>query len=138
VGGRTFIDTNVFVYAEDADVPEKQAVAREHIRQLAREERGVISTQILMEYVAAGRRRLGLTLPQCRQGALIMCQFDVVLVKPEHVLGALDLASIHSLSHWDALLIKTGASAGCSVLLTENLNHGQRIDGITIYNPFNH
>ncbi len=65
-----------------------------------------------------------------------MAQFEVVLIKPEHVLGALDLATIHSLSHWDALVVKTAASSGCSVLLTEDLNHGQHIDGVTIHNPF--
>lgn len=133
---RTFIDTNVFVYAEDADLPEKQVVAQQYIRQLAKESRGVISTQVMVEYVAAGRRRLGLTLPQCRQGVLLMAQFDVVLIRPEHVLGALDLATVHSLSHWDALLVKTAASSGCSVLLTEDLHHGQQIDGVTIHNPF--
>lgn len=133
---RTFIDTNVFVYAEDADVPEKRVVAQQHIRELAKDSRGVISTQVMVEYVAAGKRRLGLTLPECRQGVLLMAQFEVVLIKAEHVLGALDLATVHSLSHWDALVVKTAASSGCSVLLTEDLNHGQHIDGVTIHNPF--
>jgi predicted nucleic acid-binding protein len=134
--GRTFIDTNIFVYAEDADAGAKQAVARDEIRRLARAEQGVISTQVLVEYVAAGRRRLGMSLAQCRQGVLVMCRFDVVLLRPEHVLSALDLASAHSLSHWDALLVKAAVSAGCGVLLTEDLQHGRTVDGLTIHNPF--
>lgn len=133
---RTFIDTNIFVYAEDDDSPAKQDVARDAIRRLAMAERGVISTQVLVEYVAAGRRRLGLSLAQCRQGVLLMCRFDVVLLRPDHVLGALDLAATHSLSHWDALLVKAAASSGCGVLLTEDLQNGQTIDGVTIHNPF--
>jgi predicted nucleic acid-binding protein len=136
VDHRTFIDANIFVYAEDDDEPAKQAVARQQIRQLAAEERGVISTQILMEYVAAGRKRLGFSLLQCRQGVLLMCRFEVVLIRSEHVLGALDLATTYSLSHWDALLLRAAASSDCRVLLTEDLQHGQTIEGVTVHNPF--
>lgn len=136
MGDRTFIDTSVFVYAEDDDEPAKQAVARQQIRELAAEERAVISTQILMEYVAAGRKRLGLSLAQCRQGVLLMCRLDVVLIRSEHMLGALDLAATRSLSHWDALLLQAAASSGCRVLLTEDLQHGQTIEGVTVHDPF--
>lgn len=136
MNGRTFIDTNVFVYAEDDDSPAKQAVARERIRELATAERGVISTQVLMEYVAAARKRLGLSPVQCRQTVLLMSKFEVALVRPEHVLGALDLTATHSLSHWDALVVRVAASTGCQILLTEDLQHGQTIDGVTIHNPF--
>lgn len=133
---RTFVDTSVFIYAEDDDASAKQAVARHEIRQLAVDARGVVSTHVLMEYVAAARKRLGFSLAQCRQGVLLISRFDVALIRPEHVLGALDLASTYSLSHWDALLLKVAASSGCRTLLTEDLQHGQTIDGGTIHNPF--
>lgn len=67
---------------------------------------------------------------------LLISRFDVALIRPEHVLGALDLATAYSLSHWDALLLKVAAGAGCRTLLTEDLQHGQIIDGVTIRNPF--
>lgn len=133
---RTFIDTNVFVYAEDDDSPAKQEIARREIRRLAGEELGVVSTQVLMEYVAAARKRLGYSLAQCRQGALLISRFDLILIRTEHVLGALDLASAHQLSHWDALVLKVAASSGCRTLLTEHLHHGQTLNGVTIRNPF--
>lgn len=133
---RAFIDTNIFVYADDEDEPAKRDVARAVIQRLAREERGVISTQVLVEYVAAARRRLGLSIAHCRQAVLLMCRFEVALIRPEHVLGGLDLAGTFSLSHWDALLVKTAATAGCRVLFTEDMQHDQNIDGVTIRNPF--
>jgi predicted nucleic acid-binding protein len=136
VNGRTFIDTNVFVYADDADVPEKQAIAQDLIRELAAGRRGVISTQVLTEYVAAGRRRLGLSLLDCRQAVLLMCRLKVVVLTPEHVLAALDLAASYSLSHWDALIVKAASAGGCRRLITEDLQHGQVLDGVTIENPF--
>lgn len=133
---RTFIDTNVFIYAEDDDEPAKQAAARSEVRRLAADGRGVVSTQVLMEYVAAARKRLGFSLAQCRQGVLLIGRFDVALIRPEHVLGALDLATTHALSHWDGLILKVAASSGCRTLLTEDLQHGQTIEGVTIRNPF--
>lgn len=133
---RVFIDTNVFVYADDADEPARRALAQEIIGRLSAEERAVLSTQVLVEYVAAGVRRLGLTLSQCRQAVLLMSRLEVVVIKPEHVLGALDLAAAHSLSHWDALIIKSAAMAGCATLLTEDMQHGRTIDGVRIENPF--
>lgn len=133
---RTFIDSNIFVYAQDDDEPVKRDAARVLIRQLARDQRGVVSTQVLMEYVAAGRRRLGLSLAQCRQTVLAMCRFEIATIRPELVLDALDLASSYSLSHWDALIVKAAAVSGCRVLLTEDLQHGQTIEGVTVHNPF--
>jgi predicted nucleic acid-binding protein len=92
VNGRTFINTNVFVYADDADAPDKQKIARGVITELAAGRRGVISTQVLTEYVAAGRRRLGLSMADCRQAVLLMCRLKVVVLRPEQVLAALDLS----------------------------------------------
>ena len=133
---RVFVDTNVFVYAEDADEPAKRAVAQRVIQQLAAEERAVVSTQVLTEYVAAARRKLGLSLAACREAVLLMCQLHVVSVRPEYVLGAIDLASIHSLSLWDALIVRAASASGCARLLTEDLSHGQVIDGVRVHNPF--
>jgi predicted nucleic acid-binding protein len=136
VNQRTFIDTNVFVYADDADEPEKRAIAQGLIRQLVTQRRAVVSTQVLTEYVAAARRRLKFSVSQCRQAVLLMCRLDVVLIKPDLVLEALDLAITHQLSHWDALIVKAASTSGCSVLVTEDLQHGQTIEGVRIENPF--
>ena len=50
MSGREFIDTNVLVYADDARDRRKQARARELIRRLMRERRGVLSLQILQGF----------------------------------------------------------------------------------------
>ena len=133
---RAFIDAFVFVYADDADQPAKREVARRVITELATARRGVVSTQVLTEYVAAGRRKLGLTLAQCRQALVAMCGFDVVVIHPDLVLAALDLAAAYQLSHWDGLILKAASASRCQRLLTEDLQHGQVIDGVRIENPF--
>lgn len=63
---RVFIDTNVFVYAEDANEPTKQTVAQRVVEELATGGTGVISTQVLVEYISAARKKLGLSLAECR------------------------------------------------------------------------
>lgn len=133
---RTFIDTNVFVYADDADEPEKRKIAQQRVQQLGAARRAVISTQVMMEYVAAGRRRLGLSVAECRQAVLLMARLDVVQIRAEHILDALDLASTYSLSHWDALVLRCASASGCTRLLTEDMQDGQTIDGVRIENPF--
>jgi predicted nucleic acid-binding protein len=136
VSERVFVDTNLFVYAEDEDEPAKRATAQRLIQHLAAEERAVVSTQVLTEYVVAARRKLGLSLAASREAVLLMCQLHVVSIRPEHVLGAIDLASLHSLSLWDALIVRAASASGCARLLTEDLSHGQVIDGVRVENPF--
>jgi predicted nucleic acid-binding protein len=136
VSERVFVDTNLFVYAEDEDEPAKRATAQRLIQHLAAEERAVVSTQVLTEYVVAARRKLGLSLAASREAVLLMCQLHVVSIRPEHVLGAIDLASLHSLSLWDALIVRAASASGCARLLTEGLSHGQVIDGVRVENPF--
>lgn len=46
------------------------------------------------------------------------------------------LAQTAGLSYWDALVVVSAASAGCAVLYTEDLNHGQEIAGVRVVNPF--
>ena len=67
MNGREFIDTNVLVYADDARDPHKQARARDLVRRLLRERRGVLSLQVLQEYFAASTRKLGLAGAEARR-----------------------------------------------------------------------
>lgn len=46
------------------------------------------------------------------------------------------LSRLHSVSFWDALVLQAASVAGCSVLLTEDLRHGQVLAGVRIENPF--
>jgi predicted nucleic acid-binding protein len=40
------------------------------------------------------------------------------------------------LSWWDSLIVAAAQVAGCRFLLSEDLQHEQELDGITILNPF--
>lgn len=133
---RVFIDTNIFVYADDLAAKTKRPRAREVLSTLIRERRAVVSTQVMQEYFVSALRKLGMTAERARTRVEALRRLDVVVIRPELVLGAIDLHRLQSLSFWDALIVKSASAAGCARLLSEDLNSGQVIDGVTIENPF--
>lgn len=130
---RSFIDTHVLVYAEAADAPEKQSRATALIAQHLREGSGVISTQVLHEFVNAALRKLLLPLELVHDRVRLFSRFETVNASPAAVLGALDL---HALSFWDALIVQAARVSGCVQLLSEDMPSGALIAGVRIVNPF--
>jgi predicted nucleic acid-binding protein len=133
---RVFFDTNVIVYADDRSAGAKRERALALIGELAGESRAVISTQVLQEYFVFATRKLGVPAEVARRKVDALSHLDVVLVRPELVLAAIDLHRLHSISFWDALIIRSAAAAGCSRVLSEDLQHGQVFDGVRVENPF--
>jgi predicted nucleic acid-binding protein len=133
---RVFIDTNILVYVDDLAAGSKRERARAVLAPVVRQRRAVISTQVLQEYFAAAMRKLRLSAERARWRVEVLSRFDVVMIRPELVLGAIDLHRLHRVSFWDALVVKCASAAGCATVLTEDMNHGQTIDGVRIENPF--
>jgi predicted nucleic acid-binding protein len=133
---RVFVDTNVFVYADDDDTADKRDRARALLSELISRSQAVVSTQVLQEFFVVATRKLGLSKEDARRRVETFARLHVVLVRPELVLSAIDLHRLHSISFWDALVLRSAAVAGCARLLTEDLQHGQVIDGVRIENPF--
>lgn len=126
-----FFDTNLFVYLLSADAM-KASRAEDLIRQ-----RGVISVQVLNEIASAGLRKLALSMRQIRDllaVARAACEVKVLDVTTHEL--ALDLAERYRLAVYDALIVAAASLARCSVLYTEDLQHGQRFGGLVVHNPF--
>jgi predicted nucleic acid-binding protein len=133
---RSFIDTNVLVYADSADAGSKQSCASTLIAQCLRSGDGVISTQVLHEFVNAAIRMLALPLDLVRARVRLYSRFETVNASPAAVLEALDLHALHTISIWDALIVQAARQSGCVQLLTEDLQAGAVIGGVRIVNPF--
>jgi predicted nucleic acid-binding protein len=97
---------------------------------------GVLSTQVLQEYFVSATRKLRLDPAKARARIDVYLSFEVVSIRVDHVLGAIDLHRLRALSFWDALVVKCAAESGCDVLLSEDLQHGAVIEGVTVENPF--
>ena len=133
---RSFIDTNVLVYADSGDAADKQALATALIAEHLRAGSGVISTQVLHEFVNAAVRKLALPLEIIRARVRLYSRFETVNASSMAVLDALDLHALHKVSFWDALILQAARQSGCVQLLTEDLQTGAVIGGVRVVNPF--
>jgi predicted nucleic acid-binding protein len=136
MNGGSFLDTNVLGYTDDQRAPGKQEQALALVERLRREGTAVVSTQVLQEYFVTATRKLGVPVDAARRKVEIFSRMDLVVVGQEDILAAIDLHAAHQTSFWDALLLRAASRSGCSVLYTEDLQHGQRFGDLEVINPF--
>lgn len=134
--GKVFIDTNLFIYALDRRVPAKRKAAAKALRAIEAEGNGVVSTQVFQEAYVAGTTKLGIAPQDMKQAIASLRTLEVVQVDVDLIQAAIDCSILQRLSFWDSLIIVAAEKARCTELWTEDLNHGQRIQGIRIHNPF--
>jgi len=133
---RSFIDTNILVYADDAFDPRKQQLAIDLLVVLRARQQAVLSTQVLQEYFVTATRKLGLEAHIAHQRVTQFGRFELIQPTLEMLLAAMDLQQNHSLSFWDALIVQTARAARCGVLYSEDMQAGARIGNVLIVNPF--
>ncbi len=133
---RSFIDTNVLVYAQDPSDPKKQRVALDLLRELYKTTSGVISTQVLQEFANIAIKKLRLPALTLRTKLLFWEQYEVVQITPAVIHAALDLHQTRSLSFYDALIVAAAQISGCTLLYSEDMNAGESVNGVRIVNPF--
>jgi predicted nucleic acid-binding protein len=136
MSGGSFLDTNVLGYTDDDRALDKQEQALVLVERLRREGTAVVSTQVLQEYFVTATRKLGVPLDTARRKVEIFSRMDLVVIGREDILAAIDLHASHQTSFWDALLIRAASRFGCSVLYTEDLQHGRRYGDLEVINPF--
>jgi predicted nucleic acid-binding protein len=133
---RTFFDSNFLIYGEDAAFPEKQRKVVELVLEHSRQRTGVLSVQVLGEFFHVTTRRLSLDTAIARAQTEFYSRFEVVEPRMADVFAAIDLHRLYGYRYWDSLLLQCAKASGCRVFLTEDLQHGQVIDGVRIINPF--
>lgn len=131
-----FFDTNILLYADDADAGAKTRIARDLLRQAVSEHTGVVSTQVLQEFYVNARKKLKMDGSAARARIEVYLGLDVVTVTPSLLLAAVDLHRLDSVSFWDALIIRAAEHAGCAILYSEDLQAGRRFGSLQIVNPF--
>lgn len=133
--GRSFLDTNVLVYAFDDADPRKQNIARSI---LAGPEPLVISAQVVGEFYVVVTRKLANALSHDQAKAAVekMLLFPVVAIDGQLAREAVATGQTEQLSYWDALIVEAALTSGCDRLLSEDLSHGRNVRSIRIENPF--
>jgi predicted nucleic acid-binding protein len=133
-----FADTNILVYALDPREPLKQAVASRLLREAAAAGNLVISTQVLQEFYAVMLRRRFLSPADAADALQSWAEHEVVSTTPALVMRAAELHQQHGFEFWEAMVVQAALEAGCSLLYTEDMQHGRKIAGLQIVNPFLH
>lgn len=136
--GKTFVDTNVLVYAHDVSSGSKHQIAVELVEKLWSSETGVISTQVLQELAINLRRKSKRVRPieEVRQLIEDYLDWQVVVNDGNSVLDALVWERRYKISFWDALILQAAERADVSVLLSEDLSAGQSYGSFRVENPF--
>lgn len=134
-----FLDTNIFVYTFDATATEKQDQARQLIKESLQSQRGVISTQVVQEFLNVSQRKFATPLAAIDARRYLS---SVLMPLCQHFPSinfydsALLLQAEVGFSLYDTLIVAAALEAGCKTLLTEDLQDGHIIRGMTIRNPF--
>jgi predicted nucleic acid-binding protein len=136
MSARSFLDTNVLVYTDDGDAPDKKARALELVADCRRDGSGVVSTQVLQEYFVAATRKLGVDAAVARRKTELFGRLQVVAIGLDDILASIDLHRLHALTFWDALIVRAALAAGCRRLYSEDLQDGWRLEGLEVVNPF--
>lgn len=134
-----FVDTNILLYAHDRDAGEKHAAAARLLGELWEERRGVLSPQVLQEFLVNALRKLKtpLALAQARD---IIRNYAIWVSRDasvEHILRAIELMELTGYSFWDSQIIASAEAAGAETLYSEDMQNGRQVAGLTIRNPFN-
>jgi predicted nucleic acid-binding protein len=135
---KIFLDTNVLVYAHDLDAGEKQSLAADIVSNLWESRNGVLSIQVLKEFYVTLTRKVSSPLSKLEARKLVQkySHWHVVLNDPLIIVQASEIEESYNLSFWDALIVSAAYSQNVPTILTEDLTHGQIIEGILIENPF--
>jgi predicted nucleic acid-binding protein len=136
---RYFLDTNIFVYSFDSNDAKKSTIARDLIQNALKEQVGCVSSQVIQEFLNVSTKKFSPPL----EAKDSLKYLNTVLAPLCEIFTSLDLyrKTIETAERWkysfyDSMIITAAIQLNCSILYSEDLQHSQKIQSITIINPF--
>ncbi len=133
-----FLDTNIIAYTFDETAEKKQAIAQQLLERAFKKE-GVISYQVIQEFMNLALRKFKppMTNIQAKRylEEVLLPICDYYPVDAFYKRG-LDIQNRWKFSWYDSLIVTAALESGCDVLYTEDLQHAQNIETLTVWNPF--
>jgi predicted nucleic acid-binding protein len=134
---KSFVDSNVLIYAHDAEAGVKRETAAAVLRDLWAQRSGVLSTQVLHEFYVNATKKIAAPLARSSARAVVDAYAPwCVNTTASETAAAFRIEDEARISFWDALIVAAARKAGAMRILSEDLNAGQTIAGIRIENPF--
>ncbi len=134
-----FIDSNIFIYLFDETSPKKRAVAENIIYKAIEKKESIISFQVVQETlnVLTTKIEKPLSAEDTKQFyEKVLLPLWKINPNPMLYSRALDIGLRFHYGFYDSLILSASIEAGCSRLLTEDLQDGQEVDSVRIHNPF--
>jgi predicted nucleic acid-binding protein len=137
MNAKTFVDSNVLIYAHDADQGMKRTVAQTVLAELFANRTGALSPQVLQEFYVNITKKVAIPLSK-KIAREIVDDFSVWCIETTsvEVTTAFRIEDEAKISFWDALICASALKAGADRVLSEDMSHGQKIAGLSIQNPF--
>jgi predicted nucleic acid-binding protein len=137
MAGRTFVDSNVLIYAHDVDAKAKHDAAKSALRELWSERAGVLSPQVLQEFYVNVTRKIAIPLPK-EAARMVVNTYSIWCTETTsaEIAAAFRIEDESKIGFWDALIVASAVKSGAERILSEDLNAQQMIAGVFVENLF--
>jgi predicted nucleic acid-binding protein len=136
---KSFLDTNIIVYAFGQSFPEKTKIARQLITDGAADKSAVISYQVVQEFINVALRGFRLAIAKSDLESFVLAAlFPMMAISSSTslMIEALRLQGASQLAWYDSLIVAAAIQGGCKILYSEDLQDGRRFGDLVIRNPF--
>lgn len=132
-----FVDTNILIYAHDADAGPKRERAIAALKELWESGNGRLSVQVLQEFYLNVTRKLATPVAKSTAREVVGAYRPWVRASTtvDTIIRASDIAEMVQIAFWDALIVASAEQDGAAKLYSEDLNSDQVIAGVKIVNP---
>ena len=131
-----FVDTNVLLYAASGRAADMAKTAR--ALEVLTNQQICLSFQVLQEFYAnaVNPKKLGMTSAEAADWCNAWLQCPIASLGLETFVRTLELVHRYQINNWDAAILAAAQQLGCTIVYSEDLNHGQDYDGVLVENPF--
>lgn len=134
-----FLDTNIIVYLFDKSESDKRRKVKKLFAELQKNRRGYISAQVVNEFIVIASQKITHPIPLGKIEEKLLFLQRKLHISSLHFktsLKAIEMKLRYRYSFWDSLIIASALENNCSILYSEDMHHGQVIEGtLTIQNP---
>jgi len=134
---KTFVDTNILIYAHDVDAEAKHQIAKSLLGELWVQRTGALSMQVLQEFYVNVTRKIAKPISKDK-ARLVVNSYAIWCVETasSEIAAAFQIEDQYRIGFWDALIVAAAAKCRADRILSEDLNAGRVIAGMRIENPF--
>lgn len=137
--GKYFLDTNIFVYSFNVNEKDKQRKSISLIANALDNQIGCVSYQVVQEFLNVAARKFikPLSIQDCQRYLISVLEPLCEIYASAGLYNqALEISERWQYSFYDSLIIAAAINCRCSILYTEDLQNGQKIQNVTVINPF--